>query len=136
MAAGHRARWQEMSPLLDELLALESDARTARLSELRRSDAGLAEALNGLLAQASMVEKLGFLDDAAVDCPAETLAGHAIGAYMLERAIGYGGDHAVPEFQGRRKAVLEHHRNRAVAADDRLELPIPDVDSLPFHGVP
>ena len=44
-----KARWETLSPLLDELLALGADARPARLAQLRRERGDLANDLAELL---------------------------------------------------------------------------------------
>ena len=47
MAAGKpdRARWHELSPLLDELIDLPAAARESRLAALQNDDAALADEL-------------------------------------------------------------------------------------------
>lgn len=91
-----RARWSELSPLLDELLALGPSLRAQRVAELREDQPVLADELTGLLAQYTTIEREGFLDDAPprpVDEP--SLAGQAIGNYTLDRLLGEGGMGAV-----------------------------------------
>ena len=43
-------RWQRLSPLLDALLELDGEARTARLDALREEDPALAAEIETLLA--------------------------------------------------------------------------------------
>ena len=43
MAEISATQWQELNPLLDELLDAQSDARAERLAQIRRDDAALAE---------------------------------------------------------------------------------------------
>jgi serine/threonine protein kinase len=83
------ARWQRLSPLLDALLELDSQARAQRLASLREEDAQLAAELQGLLA----------LEDGQEDFLAESVVAHLpsarpgamVGPYRLERALGEGG---------------------------------------------
>ena len=46
-----KARWEALSPLLDELLALEAPARVERMAQLRGEDGAAADELTDLLAQ-------------------------------------------------------------------------------------
>ena len=83
------ARWQRLSPLLDELLELEPVDRAARLEAMRVQDAALAAELDALLT----------LDQASGDFLADPLlpplpgarSGAEIGPYRLERLLGEGG---------------------------------------------
>jgi eukaryotic-like serine/threonine-protein kinase len=88
--------WERVSPLLDELLDADAAARTARLEQIRRDDATLADRVEQLLAQRPAVERESFLEGLATDVPdasgiAATLAGTTVGAYELERPLGQGG---------------------------------------------
>ena len=46
-----KARWVTLSPLLDELLALDTTARADRVAQIRRDDPRLADDLSALLSQ-------------------------------------------------------------------------------------
>ena len=83
------ARWREMSPLLDELLSLEGEARSRRLQDISQKDAELAAELAGLLARTGEVRRAGFLEGSAPE--PSTRAGMAVGPYGLVRRLGEGG---------------------------------------------
>jgi serine/threonine protein kinase len=87
-----KARWNTLSPLLDELLMLDAAGRTARVAELRRDDAAVADELVDLLGHCSAMEREGFLEG-RLPLPVHepTLAGQVIGSYTLERLLGQGG---------------------------------------------
>jgi len=85
-----RSRWPQLSPLLDELLDLEGDARQARLAALRGADAALADELAAWLAELEGVEQSAFLRAPAL-APPPGLAGSVVGAYALVRELGSGG---------------------------------------------
>src|SRR5262249_39111947 len=85
-------RWDVLSPLLDELLGLEDDARAERLSRLRGEDGALAQELESLLEQQSAIESSGFLEREVPRPTREpTLAGQIVGSYTLDRVLGQGG---------------------------------------------
>jgi eukaryotic-like serine/threonine-protein kinase len=102
-------RWALLDPLMDELLALDPPARTARLAQLQGQDASLAEQLRGLLAQGAAVAEAGLpwqpmanaLDEALGKLTPERpgpmldLSGQTIGPYLIERVLGQGGMGAV-----------------------------------------
>jgi serine/threonine protein kinase len=91
-----KARWEALSPLLDELLALEGPARVARLEALHRDHPDLAGDLAELLAQDADVEREKFLEGGLLRPLAEpSLAGQVIGSYTLDRLLGEGGMGAV-----------------------------------------
>src|SRR5512133_905440 len=80
-------RWQALEPLLDQALDLPVPDRGPWLDRLRASDPRLAVELAGLLRQDGAAERAGFLSgtfDAG-------LAGVVMGAYRLDRPLGYGG---------------------------------------------
>ena len=91
-----KAQWETLSPLLDELLALDGPARVARLDALRRERPELAADLADLLAQHTAAEREGFLEGGLLR-PADepTLEGQVIGSYTLDRLLGEGGMGAV-----------------------------------------
>jgi tetratricopeptide (TPR) repeat protein len=87
-----KARWDALSPLLDELMALDAPARAERVAELRRTEAVEADALTDLLAQYAEMEREGFLEDPLVRPVQEPgLQGQVIGNYTLDGLLGQGG---------------------------------------------
>jgi tetratricopeptide (TPR) repeat protein len=91
-----KSRWETLSPLLDELLALEAGPRAARLVELRRDRGAVADDLAGLLGQFAAIEREHFLEGGLLRPVTEpSLAGQAIGSYTLDRLLGEGGMGAV-----------------------------------------
>ncbi|HKE44432.1 MAG TPA: hypothetical protein VKB41_07830, partial [Steroidobacteraceae bacterium] len=88
----HKTRWVVLSPLLDELLALDGAARDRRLEQIRRDAGTLASELEALLAQQAEIEREHFLEGAPPRPETEpTLAGQVIGSYTLDRLLGQGG---------------------------------------------
>jgi eukaryotic-like serine/threonine-protein kinase len=88
------ARWQVLSPLLDDLLDLPAAAREARLALLRQDDPALADELKPWLEELSALDHSAFLQAPALPAPAG-LAGQTVGAYRLVRELGRGGMGAV-----------------------------------------
>ncbi|PZP35218.1 MAG: hypothetical protein DI603_04920 [Roseateles depolymerans] len=96
-----KRRWLTLSPLLDELLDLDDEARAARMAALRREDAALAAELQVLLDKDAELQAQGFLARPAAEQlrvapptlsdPMPDLAGQAVGAYVLEHELGRGG---------------------------------------------
>ncbi|MBN8213882.1 MAG: serine/threonine protein kinase [Xanthomonadales bacterium] len=82
-------RWQRLSPLLDALLELDGDARTARLEALREEDPALAAEIETLLALEDDNED--FLSEPLVTPPPMAKADSMIGPYKLDRLLGEGG---------------------------------------------
>lgn len=84
--------WKQLSPLLDELLECDDEARALRLADLRSRDAALASRVESLLSASDPVKASGFLDgNVARDAPAAAdLAGKRIGAYVIEASVGSG----------------------------------------------
>jgi len=85
-----KARWEVISPLLDQLLDTEPGQRSTRLEQIRRDDAQLAGELEALLARQTAVGREEFLEGTAVPIDS-TLRGQIVGAYTLERPLGQGG---------------------------------------------
>ena len=83
-------RWAVLGPWLDELLDTDVGQRAARLEEIRRADGLLAGELESLLAHETAANREAFLEG-SVFAAAPTLAGQAIGSYVLDRPIGQGG---------------------------------------------
>ena len=98
MTLPDRERWNQLTPLLDELLELPPPAQLARLAELRERDGALADDLDALLKAARQVEASQFLSGAAQDEPAAPgagLIGRQLGAYVIEAPLGEGGTGSV-----------------------------------------
>ncbi|MGZ9057772.1 MAG: protein kinase domain-containing protein [Burkholderiaceae bacterium] len=92
MADISATQWIALSPLLDELLEAQGEARVQRLAQIRRDDAALAMQLETLLGERTAIERDAFLEGTsftAVQAP--SLAGQTIGAYTLRDPIGQGG---------------------------------------------
>lgn len=85
-----KARWQRVSPLLDEILELDPIARAKRLQALREQDAALADDFDAVLGQLDAPDRSDFLERPALLREA-TLAGQTFGAYTVERELGQGG---------------------------------------------
>ena len=91
-----RHRWQRISPLLDDLLDLDTAGRELRLDELRRHDARLALELRSLLQASKQIQATGFLNgEAQHEGASPSLVGRKIGAYVIEAALGQGGTGSV-----------------------------------------
>ena len=91
-----KARWQALSPLLDELMELDPPTRVARLVTLRSEGCAVADDLEALLAQQAAVERDQFLENPVLRrTVAPTLEGQVVGSYTLERLLGQGGMGAV-----------------------------------------
>jgi eukaryotic-like serine/threonine-protein kinase len=85
-----KARWQVISPYLDQLLDLDAGQRILRLDEIRKSDPQLADELEALLAQQTVADREAFLERGALH-PDASLEGQIIGGYTCDRPIGQGG---------------------------------------------
>ena len=87
-----KARWETLSPLIDELLALDAPARAKRIAELRREGRAEADDLAGLLRQYDEMEQEGFLEHPVVRPVQEPgLQGQVVGSYTLDSLLGQGG---------------------------------------------
>jgi tetratricopeptide (TPR) repeat protein len=87
-----KARWEALSPLLDELLALDAPARAERIAELRRNAHPEAANLTDLVAQYAEMEREGFLEAPLVRPVHEPgLQGQVVGNYTLDSLLGQGG---------------------------------------------
>ncbi|MET0289435.1 MAG: serine/threonine-protein kinase [Pseudoxanthomonas sp.] len=84
------ARWQRLSPQLDVLLELTATARAARLADIRKDDAALADELTALLALEE--DQTSILDTPLIPerAPAD-LRDTRIGPYKLIQPLGEGG---------------------------------------------
>ena len=84
-------QWQEVSPYLDEVLAMPAEERTGWLASLRESNPGLASLVEALLAEHRLLEEEHFLEDSPAQPPEPVLAGQSFGTYTVISAIGHGG---------------------------------------------
>ena len=97
MSPVDKARWQQLSPLLDELLDCDDAARAQRLSALRQTDAVLANDIEALLKELPHMEREAFLErpsllrEAEAEVSMTGMAGQTVGAYTVERELGQGG---------------------------------------------
>ncbi len=85
------ARWQRLSPLLDQALDLAPEERGQWLDRLRRDNANLAGEVEALLEAARAVRDERFLEHTPESPQRATLAGQTLGAYTLEEPLGQGG---------------------------------------------
>ena len=83
-----QARWQRISPLLDELFELHAVERCERLRDLRSDDAALADELETLLALDADDD---FLSEPALRPSQLAMPGRQVGPYRLEHLLGEGG---------------------------------------------
>ena len=87
-----KARWDALSPLLDELMALDAPARAERIAQLRREGHADANDLADLVAQYAEMEREGFLEGPLVRPVQEPgLQGQVVGSYTLDSLLGQGG---------------------------------------------
>ena len=88
----NRHRWLRLNPLLDELMDLPIDQRTARLSALKLEEPDLVDELAALLDRMEAVEREGFLEAPPRLASADAgMAGQTVGAYTVQRKLGQGG---------------------------------------------
>ncbi len=89
-----RHLWEQLSPLLDQVLDLDGEPRATFVASLGAARPELAAALTRLLAAHDRAAAEGFLAEgpSMADTPAaHALAGFTVGAYTLERPLGMGG---------------------------------------------
>ena len=87
-----KARWDALSPLLDELMALDAPARAERIAQLRREGHADANDLADLVTQYAEMERDGFLEGPLVRAVQEPgLQGQVVGSYTLDSLLGQGG---------------------------------------------
>jgi serine/threonine-protein kinase len=84
-------RWSEISPLLDEALDLPGSARESWLKDLETRAPELAAHVRSCLLGVAEVADTKFLEASIRSQLPSGLEGHAIGAYTLERPLGFGG---------------------------------------------
>jgi len=85
------ARWQVLSPYLDEALDLSPEARRGWLEGLRGKDPALAADLQALLDEGAALSREGFLAGTLAPVPEASLEGSQVGAYTLISSLGRGG---------------------------------------------
>jgi serine/threonine protein kinase/tetratricopeptide (TPR) repeat protein len=84
-------RWRIVSPLLDEALDRDGEARKSWLVTLRAQDPSLATDVETLLREGEALQRERFLEGPAPPPPLGSLAGLTLGAYTLVSQIGQGG---------------------------------------------
>lgn len=85
----HPDWWQEVSPYLDEVLALPQEDRSPWLDRLRAESPELADRVQQLMAQHAMLARDGFLEGDPLG--AEYSPGQVFGTYVLVSVAGSGG---------------------------------------------
>lgn len=120
MAAFTPEQWQELSPQLDEALALPEEERAAWLSALRVKRADLAETIERLLAEHQVLVQERFLEREALAPRSAAGPGRMVGVYRLISLIGQGGMGTVwlaERSDGRfeRRAAIKFLNNALVA---------------------
>jgi serine/threonine protein kinase/tetratricopeptide (TPR) repeat protein len=83
-------QWQQISPYLDEALELAAGEREIWIRSLRERNPDLAETLQNLLDQQTVLKREGFLEVSPF-LPITDLTGQTVGAYTLVSQIGQGG---------------------------------------------
>lgn len=84
--------WREVSPYLDQALAMPEDEREAWLASLRGGNQALADLLQALLDEHRVLLEERFLEEDPVTFPGrKELEGSRMGAYTLVSLIGEGG---------------------------------------------
>jgi len=121
-------RWQRASPHLDRVLELPVPDRDACLLSLRAEDPQVADDVEALLAEHSLLSAEGFLDvPVSVRREQLPLAGLAVGAYTLVSPIGHGGMGSVwlaarsdGRFEGEAALKLLNHSLVGRAGEERF----------------
>jgi serine/threonine-protein kinase len=86
------ARWREISPYLDEALALPIESRSAWLETVREKNFALAADIERFLAELALIDREEFLEsDPGPLFNQPSLSGQTLGVYTLESLIGQGG---------------------------------------------
>ncbi|MEP7245842.1 MAG: protein kinase [Gammaproteobacteria bacterium] len=84
--------WNELGPYLDTVLELEREERAAWLANLAERLPAIADRVRGYLVRLDALDECNFLGaHSFAALAAATLAGQRVGAYTLEKVIGYGG---------------------------------------------
>lgn len=83
--------WREVSPWLDEVLALAPQARSDWLAAFAGAHPGTAAHLSTYLSDLEQLDQQNFLTGEHASPLAATLAGQRLGPYTLERCLGHGG---------------------------------------------
>jgi serine/threonine-protein kinase len=91
MSALDPDRWQEISPYLDEALAMPAEERSGWLAALRVRHPQLASLVEALLVDHRLLEEEHFLEHTPSQPPEPVLVGQSFGAYTVISAIGHGG---------------------------------------------
>src|SRR5262245_46659102 len=84
-------RWSEISPLLDEALDLPGGTREAWLKDLEARAPDLAAHVRSCLVGVADLADRSFLETPLDSHLPTGLEGHTVGAYTLERPVGFGG---------------------------------------------
>ncbi|HEY6924236.1 MAG TPA: protein kinase, partial [Steroidobacteraceae bacterium] len=86
------AEWGRITEYLDRALDLESTDREEYVAELERMQPMTGALLRELLNEHEALNKSAFLEDSPVpDLTRPPLTGQQVGAYKIERLLGYGG---------------------------------------------
>jgi eukaryotic-like serine/threonine-protein kinase len=83
--------WHEVSPYLDQALALSAQERVAWLTSLREQNPVLGDSLKSLLDEYDVLSREGFLEQTPQPIPRQAPTGQTIGGYTLLAPIGQGG---------------------------------------------
>ncbi|HXW73753.1 MAG TPA: protein kinase [Steroidobacteraceae bacterium] len=126
MAQWSSEHWAQVSPYLDEALALDPAQREPWLAALGAAQPEIAAQLRGLLAMHAANTAAGFLERSPLGAE-ESLAGARIGAYTVETLLGRGGMGTVwlarrsdGKFEGQAAIKLLHRRGLGADAAARI----------------
>jgi serine/threonine protein kinase len=113
-------QWQELSPQLDQALALPEKERAVWLSRLKSQRADLGQAIEKLLAEHQVLVHERFLEREVLEPRTGAAPGRTVGVYRLICLIGQGGMGSVwlaERSDGRfeRRAAIKFLRNAMVA---------------------